>query len=439
MSLDASEQALPSGMVTFLFTDIEGSTGRWESDPESMRVALAAHDSVLRVAIEANEGRLFKHTGDGVCAAFASPRSAIEAAVTAQLVLQLPVRMGLASGDAVPESGDYFGPVLNRAARVMGAGHGGQILVAESTIALLEEPSGVELRALGTHRLRDLSDALQIFQVCRVGLSDQFPALKTVDAVPGNLPTRTTSFIGHDAEIASLVELVAEERLVTLIGVGGVGKTSLATRVGAELTDRFRDGVWLIELAPLADAAGTRRRGRRRVGCHAASRDERDRQSLSRTLRTGAADRSRQLRACARRFGPARRGAAGENHVGVDPEHVAESLDIAGERTWPVPPLDVDGGIASVAVSLFADRARAVSPNFVLGTPGDVNAATEICLRLDGIALAIELAAARTVSMSPEEIRDRLGDRFRLLSGKRRPVSTGIKRCGKRCSGRSTS
>ena len=153
--------AAPSGVVTFLFTDVEGSTRRWEADAEQMRAALVAHDDVLRKAIEAHGGWLFKHTGDGVCAAFASPRSAVDAAVAAQRALELPVRMGLATGEAELRGGDYFGAVLNRAARVMAAGHGGQILLAESTAGLL---SGVDLVDLGPRRLRDLPTAVGVFQ-----------------------------------------------------------------------------------------------------------------------------------------------------------------------------------------------------------------------------------------------------------------------------------
>ena len=160
--MSADPAAAPSGVVTFLFTDVEGSTRRWEADADAMRAALAAHDEVLRTAIEAHGGFLFKHTGDGVCAAFASPRSAVDAAVAAQRALELPVRMGMATGEAELRGGDYFGAVLNRAARVMAAGHGGQILLAESTAGLL---SGVDLVDLGPRRLRDLPTPVGVFQV----------------------------------------------------------------------------------------------------------------------------------------------------------------------------------------------------------------------------------------------------------------------------------
>src|SRR5271156_187927 len=217
-----------------------------------MRAALAAHDEVLHRAIETHGGWLFKHTGDGVCAAFASPKSAVDAAVAAQRALELPVRMGLATGEAELRDGDYFGAVLNRAARVMAAGHGGQILLAESTAVLL---SGVDLVDLGARRLRDLPTAVEVFEVRAPGLQTDFPALRALDASPGNLRAATTSFIGREFEVAELQEAVKAHRLVTLTGVGGVGKTRLALEAVARLADEFPDGVWLFELAAVTDPA----------------------------------------------------------------------------------------------------------------------------------------------------------------------------------------
>ena len=224
----------PSGVVTFLFTDVEGSTRRWEADAERMRMALAAHDAVLRGAIEAHGGWLFKHTGDGVCAAFASPRSAVDAAVAAQRELELPVRMGIATGEAELRGTDYFGTVLNRAARVMAAGHGGQILLAESTAGLL---SGIDLLDLGPRRLRDVPTPVGVFQVRVPGLRADFPPLRALDTTPGNLRPATTSLIGRESEVAEIETMVRSHRLVTLTGVGGVGKTRLAMEVAAHLTD----------------------------------------------------------------------------------------------------------------------------------------------------------------------------------------------------------
>src|SRR5271154_5029180 len=220
--MSALPAAAPSGVVTFLFTDVEGSTRRWEADAEGMRAALAAHDEVLRSAIKSHDGFLFKHTGDGVCAAFASPKCAVDAAVAAQRALELPVRMGLATGEAELRDGDYFGAVLNRAARVMAAGHGGQILLAESTTGLL---SGVDLVDLGPRRLRDLPTAVGVFQVRAEGLRTEFPALRGLDTSPGNLRSAATSFIGRESEAGEVQAAVKAHRLVTLTGVGGVGKT----------------------------------------------------------------------------------------------------------------------------------------------------------------------------------------------------------------------
>jgi hypothetical protein len=239
-------------VVTFLFTDVEGSTRRWEADAQAMRAALVVHDKVLRTAIEAHDGFVFSHTGDGVAAAFASPMSAVNAAIDTQRELQLPVRMGLATGEAELRDGDYFGAVLNRAARVMAAGHGGQILVAESTAGLL---SGVDLLDLGPRRLRDVPTPVGVLQVRAPGLRTDFPALRALDASPGNLRPPTTSFIGRESEAAELQTTLKAHRLVTLTGVGGVGKTRLAVKVAAQLADEFPDGVWLFELASVGDPA----------------------------------------------------------------------------------------------------------------------------------------------------------------------------------------
>ena len=198
---DAMTAAAPSGVVTFLFTDIEGSTRRWEADADAMRAALLAHDEVLRTAIEAHDGFLFSHTGDGVVAAFASPMSAVDAAVAAQRALELPVRMGIATGEAELRDGDYFGTVLNRAARVMAAGHGGQILVADSTADLL---SGVDLLDLGPRRLRDVPNPVGVFQVRAPGLRTDFPPLRALDPTPGNLRPALTSLIGRESEVAEV-------------------------------------------------------------------------------------------------------------------------------------------------------------------------------------------------------------------------------------------
>jgi predicted ATPase len=382
-----------------------------------MRVALAAHDEVLRGAIEGHGGWLFKHTGDGVCAAFASPRSAVDAAVAAQRALELPVRMGLATGEAELRDGDYFGAVLNRAARVMAAGHGGQILLAESTAGLL---SGVDLMDLGPRRLRDLPNPVGIFQVHAPGLHTDFPPLRALDVSPGNLRPQTTTFIGRESEVTELDAAVRKHRLVTLTGVGGVGKTRLATEVAGRLVDEFPDGVWLFELAAVTDPGAVPDAVAAVLGII-----QQPGKSVSESVAAALEGRVRLLvfDNCEHVL-----NAAGDLIEAILAQSATvrvvatsrEGLGIADERLWPVPSLDVGAGVDSAAVSLFVERAQAVSPHFSVTSPAEAAAVVEICGRLDGIPLAIELAASRMASMSASEVRDRLDQRFRLLVGSRR-------------------
>jgi predicted ATPase/class 3 adenylate cyclase len=413
----APPAAAPSGVVTFLFTDIEGSTGRWEADADAMRNALAVHDGVLRSAIEAQGGFMFKHTGDGVCAAFSSPKSAIDAAVAAQRELQLPVRMGLATGEAQLREGDYFGAVLNRAARVMAAGHGGQVLVADSTAVLL---SGVDLLDLGPRRLRDVPMPVGVFQVRAAGLRTEFPPLRALDTTPGNLRPATTTFIGRESELDEIEAAIKANRLVTLTGVGGVGKTRLALEVGARLGDEFPDGAWVFELAAVADPAAvpdavaavlgiTQQPGKSVSESVAAALEGRVRLLVfdnCEHVRDAAADLVEEIlahSATVRILATSREG-----------------LRVADEQLWLVPSLDVGPGIDSAAVSLYIERAQAVSPGFSLANADEAGAVVEICRHLDGIPLAIELSASRMASMTVSEVRDRLDHRFRLLVGPRR-------------------
>jgi class 3 adenylate cyclase len=347
--------AAPSGVVTFLFTDVEGSTRRWEADAEGMRVALAAHDEVLRAAIEAHGGWLFKHTGDGACAAFVSPRSAVDAAVAAQRILGLPVRMGIATGEAELRDGDYFGAVLNRGARVMAAGHGGQILLTDSTAGLL---SGVDLVDLGPRRLRDLPTAVGLFQFRAAGLRTDFPPLRAQDASPGNLRPATTSFMGREAEVAELQAALKAHRLVTLTGVGGVGKTRLATEVAARLADEFPDGVWFFELASVTDPAAVPDAVAAVLGII-----QQPGKSVANSVAAASEGRSRLL-------------------VFDNCEHVVDSVadlveailaasatvtilatsregvGVREEQLWRVPSLDVNAGTESAAVNLFVGSRR---------------------------------------------------------------------------------
>jgi predicted ATPase len=406
--------------VTFLFTDVEGSTRRWEADADEMRIALADHDEVLRLAIEVNGGWLFKHTGDGVVAAFASPKSAVDAAVAAQRELQLPVRMGLATGEAELRDGDYFGAVLNRAARVMAAGHGGQILLADSTAGLL---SGVDLTDLGPRRLRDVPTSVQVFQVQAKGLRTDFPPLQALDLSPGNLRAATTSLIGRESEVAEVHAAMKAHRLVTLTGVGGVGKTRLALEVAERLHDEFPDGVWFFELAAVTDPTAvpdavaavlgiTQQPGKSVAESVAAALEGR--------VRLLVLDNCEHVVDTVADLVEAILAASATVTILATSR---EGLGVSYEQLWRVPSLDVDSGTESAAVNLFLDRAHSVVSDFSLAQPGEADAVVEICRRLDGIPLAIELAASRMASMTAGEVRDRLDQRFRLLVGSRRGLA----------------
>jgi len=415
--VSVSAAAAPSGVVTFLFTDVEGSTRRWEADADEMRVALAAHDKVLRAAIEAHGGWLFKHTGDGVCAAFASPRSAVDAAVAAQRELELPVRMGLATGEAELREADYFGAVLNRAARVMAAGHGGQVLVAESTAGLL---SGADLVDLGPRRLRDLPTPVGVFQLRAPGLRTDFPPLRAVDERPGNLRPAATSFIGRESEVAEVERVLRAHRLVTLTGVGGVGKTRLALEVAERRHGEFLDGVWVFELAAVADPAAVPDAVAAVLGVTqqpGKSVSESVAAALEGRVRLLVFDNCEHVLDAAADLVDAILARSATVRVLATSR---EGLGVADEQLWLVPSLDVAAGIGSAAVNLFVERAQSVASRFSVATPDEAAAVVEICRRLDGIPLAIELAASRMASMTASEVRDRLDHRFRLLVGSRR-------------------
>jgi predicted ATPase/class 3 adenylate cyclase len=427
---------LPSGTVTFLFTDIEGSTRLWEEHPDSMKVALARHDEILRQAVQSSGGFLVKTTGDGVHAAFGTADAAIAAAVAAQRGIEsepwslpepLRVRMGLHTGSAELRDGDYYGPALNRAARLMAAGHGGQILVSNATEELVRDvlPTDTELLDLGSHRLRDLARPDRVFQVCAPGLASEFAELRTLDSFPGNLPVQLTSFVGREQEIAALHDALDGSRLVTLTGVGGVGKTRLALQLAAEIVPAFEDGAWLCELAGADDPEAM-------IQLIAATLGVQPRQGT--TLEGAIVDflRTKQLLLvldnCEHVLDAA--GRIAERVLAACPgvRVVAtsrEGLAVAGEQVWPLRSLSVPDSTdlseiaASDAVRLFEERASAVRPGFAVDAD-DSTAVAEICRRLDGIPLAIELAAARVASMSPADIAQRLDERFRLLTGGRR-------------------
>ena len=258
--------SLPSGTVTFLFTDIEASTHLWDRYPEAMKAALARHDELLRSAVETHHGLVIKKTGDGMHAVFASAVDGVAAVVAGQRSLQaepwqetgpLRVRMSLHTGEAEQRDGDYFGTAVNRAARLMAVGAGGQILVSQATTAMIQDrlPAGVSLFDLGEHRLKDLVRPEHVFQIGVSDLPSVFPPLKSLSNFPNNLPVQLTSFVGREKEIAEVRRLLATAHLLTLTGPGGTGKTRLALQVAAEVLHEYADGVWLVELAPLADPA----------------------------------------------------------------------------------------------------------------------------------------------------------------------------------------
>jgi class 3 adenylate cyclase len=235
---------LPTGTVTFLFSDIEGSTQRWETHREAMKAAVSRHEQLMRAAISHHGGYVFKTLGDAFCAAFPTAPQALRAAIEAQLALVqedfssvggLRVRMGLHSGYAEERNGDYFGPAVNRVARLMSIGHGGQVLLSgvARELAHSELPAGVALAELGSHRLKDLTEAEQVWQATIAGLPVEFPPLKSLDTLPNNLPIQRTTFVGRDHDVAEVKKLVSRHRLLTLVGSGGVGKTRVALQVGA--------------------------------------------------------------------------------------------------------------------------------------------------------------------------------------------------------------
>ncbi len=412
-----SEITRPSGTVTFLFSDIEGSTRRWQDEPEAMRALLVEHDTILRDVIVKHHGYLFKHTGDGVAAVFASAADACAAAVDAQARLHgvLPVRMGLHTGEAELRDGDYFGSTLNRCARLMGVAHGGQVVCSAATVELVRDRD--DLTDLGEHRLRDLSRPERVWQV---GGGD-FSRLRSLDAARTNLPLLGNVFVGRQSEMVEIVGALGESRLVTLTGVGGVGKTRLAVQVAAELLPGFADGVWVCELA----AAST---GEDMVQVVASALGVVQRQQM--TLAGSIVDflRTRQvlvvLDNCEHLLDAAAELAedilAGATQVRVLATS-REGFGIAEERVRPLRSLSVasESGETSDAVVLFVERARAVAPGFVLDA-ATVPVVVELCRRLDGIPLAIELAAARVATMAPAEIVGHLDERFRLLTGGRR-------------------
>ncbi len=430
----------PSGTVTFLFTDIEGSTRMWEQHRSAMPEALEQHDAILREAIEAADGYVFTTAGDAFAAAFAEPGPAIDTAIGAQLALRaadwgeldtVPVRMALHTGVAHERGGDYFGPALNRTARILAVGHGGQVLLSLGTEELVGESlEGMSLRDLGEHTLKDLGRRERIYQVVHPELPDDFPDLVSLDAYPNNLPIQLTSFVGRDSELNDVMKRLHDNRLLTLTGVGGSGKTRLALQAAAEAADDFRNGVWLVELASIgsadlvtlaiADVLGLSRSqggsGNAQLGADSADMLDQVSAHLASRVCLLVLDNCEHL----------------INSTAQIVQHLLqhcpnltvlatsrEGLGVPGESLWQVPSLaaeEADDPMTNDAVRLFVERARDANPRFA--TDGTALAwIQQLCRRLDGMPLAIELAAARARVLDAQQIAERLDDRFRLLTG----------------------
>src|SRR5258706_10870727 len=424
---------LPVGTVTFLFTDIEGSTQLWEKHPEEMTSALANHDAILRKSIGTNNGHIIKTTGDGVHAVFITAIDAITASIAAQNDLKttlgnlpIKVRMGLRTGEAELRARDYYVQALNRAARLMAIAHGGQILVSNATTEIIygQLPADTSLLDLGEHRLKDLVRPEHIFQLTNTSLENNFPPLKSLDAFPNNLPIQLTSFIGRERELTESKRQLASARLLTLIGSGGTGKTRLALQLAADLLPAFADGVWWVELAALSDpdlilqsvALVFGLREQMGMSLHdIVTNYLRAKQTLL------ILDNCEHLiEACARLT---------DQILHVNPTmkiivSSREALGINGDTIYLVPSLSLPGQTQVTpealteyeSAQLFLERALAVNPKFNL-TEKNATFIAQICRRLDGIPLALELAAARIIVFSPEQIASRLGDRFNLLTG----------------------
>ena len=428
---------MPTGTVTFLFTDVEGSTRLWERYPEAMRTTMARHDELLREVMDSGGGYVFKTVGDAFCVAFSSASHALEAALGAQRALlseaheetgPLRVRMALHTGSADEREGDYFGPPVNRVARLLSAGHGGQVLLSHAAQELARDdlPQGASLRDLGERRLKDLFRPERVFQLISPELPTSFPPLKTLDARMNNLPAQPTPLVGRERELGEMRDLVRAEgvRLLTLTGPGGIGKTRLGLQLAAEVLDEFEDGVFFVALAPITDPALVASAIAEPLGVVEAG-DQPLKEGLKGYLR------GKELLLVLDNF---------EQVLGAAPlvgellsecprlEVLATSrslLRVYGEQEYPVQPLELPrpGRLPAIdrlsqyeAVRLFIERAKAARPDFSV-TDENAPAVAEICVRLDGLPLAIELAAARIKLLTPGAMLERLGSRLKLLSG----------------------
>jgi predicted ATPase/class 3 adenylate cyclase len=422
--------------LTFLFTDVEGSTRLWERFPGAMKRALERHDAIMGAAVAGSNGQVLKTTGDGMMAVFASAVAGVSACMTAQRDLAdepweetgaLRVRMGLHAGEAQTRASDYFGPTVNRAARIMAAGHGGQVLLstAVATLVLDQLPDGATLRDLGTHRLKDLGRPEHMFQLVHQSLMQEFPPLATLDRRPNNLPTQASTFVGRDAELAAIRQRLEDKavRLLTLTGPGGTGKTRLALRAAANQIDRFDDGVFLVDLSAVHETEAVPAVLARAIGLTETS-ELSLLEELKRQLRHHrellVLDNFEQVTAAAPTLVELLQDCPALKLLVTS----REALHVRGEHRFSVPPLSLPTAAPGPrsaaelagceAIQLFVERAQAVRAEFRL-TDENAAAVAEICQRLDGLPLAIELATARLNLFSPEALHDRLGSRLRLL------------------------
>lgn len=428
---------LPSGTLTFLLTDIEGSTRLWDETPEFMRQAMVRHDTIIESTVASYRGHVVRPRGEGDSrfAVFEDPLDAVTAALEIHAALDrepwpmptpLRVRMGLHTGDADLREGDYYGTTINRCARIRGLAYGRQTLISGLTADLIRArlADNVELRDLGEHRLRDLRQAEQLHEVIMPGITPDFPPLKSLTTSLTNLPGQLTNFVGREQALQSVKQMLSESRLVTATGSGGTGKTRLALQVGMDLLDKFDDGVWMVELAALTDPAAVAHT----VASLFSLPDEADRHHLTalstflraKTLLLILDNCEHLIDACAE---------LAETLVQSCP-HVRvlatsrEALGVPGECVYNVPSLSLPDATmtapdalyhTSEAVQLFVDRARAANTRFNFDED-DAQLVAQLCQRLDGIPLAIELAAARTKVLPVRELVRRLDDRFRLLT-----------------------
>jgi len=429
--------------LTFMFTDIEGSTRLWDSHPEHMRNALARHDAIMRHAIECGGGHVFNTVGDQFCAAFPDAAGAIQTAVNAQICLAnedwqssgltslttspIRVRIAIHTGDAERREAAYVGPAINRVAQVMALGHGGQTLLTYATYQSVSQSSidSVDYKDLGEHRLKDLQRPEHIYQLLHPSLLENFKPLRSLDLIPNNFPQQITSFIGRERELRDIKRLLAHARLLTLTGAGGTGKTRLGLQAAVEHLDTSGDGSWIIEFGSITDPTLVPQTLASTIGV----REEPNR-SLSDTLVDYLKTKRMLLMVdnAEHLLNPIARLV---DLIVRQCPHVQilatsrEPLSVNGEQTYRVPSLSIpdpskphspDSLVEFEAVKLLVDRARLAQPNFELTVQNSASIA-QICHRLDGIPMAIELAAARVRSLQPEQISERLDDRFHLLTG----------------------